>query len=442
MVAGFAFGAITGIAESLVRTAASPALDLAQQEVSKLIPTKKADVTALIENFRRGEVTEEIFYERMSRFAYNKEESDRILFAAKFFPGAADLVRFVVKESFSPEIIGDLTKGEPVPEKFTEEMEKLGATKEIAEWFWTAHYDPLGRRDFEEMFQRLQPEMLEFRKGDLDALDLKAENVSVDQDFIKRMYRILDVYPALRDRLLLIQYSKIPRIDIRRFEDFDILDDDELEFRNREDGRSPTDAKKMVLFTKLSNRMKDLKIDLKERLINFDDAVEELIAIGAKPEAAERLINRIKPSVKTLRVKTLYDKFIRDILKSVIEGNQEPEDAIKALTRIGLTEDEAGAEVEIAFILAEGDVFGVESLDSATNTLRRAAGLVEKPITDKGKIIKGYRYIIEIENENRDQEERILQTKHEMEDTILDLVTGLNAKIISRRVINESEIPK
>jgi hypothetical protein len=433
MVVGFAFGAITGIAESLVRTAAAPALDLAQQEVSKLLPTKKTDVNSLIENFRRGEITEEVFYERMSRYAFNKEESDRTLFAAKFFPGAADLTRFVVKEAFSPEIVADLTKGEPVPEQFITEMIKLGATKEIAEWFWTAHYDPLGRRDFEEMFQRLHPDLLKFREEDMAELGLKAENVGVDQEFMKRMYRILDVYPGLRDRLLLIQYSKIPRIDIRRFEDFDILDDDELEFRNREDGRSPSDARKMVLFTKLSNRMKDLRVELRDRAISFEDAVAELVAIGAKPDAAERLINRVKPSLKKLRSQKLINKAIDDILKSVVNENISIEAAKVGLMNLGLDEAEADAEIGMAHILTQGDFYGDDQLDAVVNDIRRAEDLPTKPILDSGKLIEGYNYTLELKDAEGTIVKRFLRTLHQEEEMILDVESGFNAVVIARR---------
>jgi|APSaa5957512535_1039671.scaffolds.fasta_scaffold20041_2 hypothetical protein len=436
MVIGFAFSSLTGLFESAISTVAAPVLELGRQEVAKQLPVNLLNPQQLVENFRRGEMTEEVFREQLLRHGINTENQDRLLFASKFFPGAADLVRFVVKEAFSPEIVADLTKGEPVPQGFIDEMLKLGATEEIAEWFWTAHYDPLGRRDFEEMFQRLHPDMLKFREADLKDFGFSAEDIGVDQDFMKRMYRILDIYPGLRDRLLLIQYSKIPRIDIRRFEDFDILDDDELEFRNREDGRSPNDARKMVLFTKLSNRMKDLRIELRERLLTFDEAVEELIVLGAKPEAAKRLVLRIKPGAIRFRAQKLVNKAVDEILKSVANGEIDLEIAQKGLENLGLTEKEATAEIELAFVVRAGDFRFNDEVIAVVDDVRAAAELAARPIAGDKGIIDGFKYVLELQDKTNSHVDRILQTKHNVEDTILDAVTGLNAKVITRRQIN------
>lgn len=433
MVIGLAFGALTGIFESVVRTAASPALDLAQQEVSKALPTKKAAVADIVSMVRRGKLSEAEFYERMARYAFNKEEADRVLFGAKFFPGAADLVTFVVKEGFTPEVISDLTQGEPTPEKFIDEMEKLGADKQTADLYWITHYDPLGRTEFEEMYHRLNDDQLKYKESDIKKLGLDKASIKFNLDDLKRMYRIKDIYPGLRDRMALLSFRPISRVDVRRLEDFDLIDEAELEFMNREIGYSPESSKQLAVWTRVSNTLKDLMPLLKSGGILPKDAEKILIEEGMTPEGAKKLINRRAKVTQKLRALKYLEKARDEVLKRFINDEKATvKQTKKDLMDLDLTEEEADAEIAIAIVVQHNDPADDAEQRALIDTVRAAAGMASKDLMERNKEVNGWIYTLDLEREENKQVDRFLAENHKIGDRILDVETGIYGEILAR----------
>jgi len=443
MVIGLAMGALTGLFESTISTVAAPVLEIGRQEVAKVLPVNLLSVTDLVKNFRRGTMTPEQFKDQLLRHGISEENQERALFAAKFFPGAADLVNFVVKEGFTPELIEDLTKGEPTPEKFIEEMEKLGSDKETADLYWITHYDPLGRAEFEEMFHRLNDEQLVFKQADIEALGLNQESIKFNLDDLKRMYRIKDIYPGIRDRLALLSFKPISRIDVRRLEDFDIVDSEELEFMNREIGYSPNSASQLALWTRVNNALKDIIPMVKRSELSFEDAITMLVEEGATIEGATKLINRRVKVTKKLRAVKYLNKARDEVLKRFINDPEVSVDQTKVdLMDLDYTEEEADAEIAVAIVAQHDDPIDDAEQRALIDTVRHAAGLPMKTLREKNKDVHGWNYTLDLERDEDKQVDRFLAENHKIGDKILDIQTGLQGEILAREPVFKIEVKR
>ena len=387
-VGGFAGAGAQQVTSIIGGTAAQPGLDGLLQELWKISPSRIPDLNTLIITYRRGIITKDNLYEFALRNGWRKENVDQMLQAAEVLPGVADEVRFVVKEAYSPELIKDLIADEEVPPKFIEALLKLGVPPHKAALYWPAHYDPLGRGEFEEMFHRLSPDQLKFKAEELKELKLEEKDVTFSLEFLKRMYRLRDVYPGLRPRLAMISYKPIARIDIRRLEDFDIVEPEQLEFLNREIGYSPKSAKLISLWSQMASVMRDIIPQLKSGDMNYDDAIKELVNVGATLEGATKLINRKKHFIKRDKLKAEKDIVKSDILNAYKIGLFDTEEAKQGLIALNYDEEEA------KFLLDIQDF--KKDLENKTKKSK------EKNLS-KADILKGLKEELISENDAKDQ---------------------------------------
>ena len=329
-------------------TSGTAFFDGVRQEINKVFPMFIPDVQHLLTLRHRGLIEDKDFFDMMKKQGYSDFRATQLFEVSKQLPSIQDQVKFVVKEGYSPELIADLTKGEPMPVKFGQQMKRIGVEQGADLLYWSTHYDPLGRGEFEEMFHRLNPTSLKFKQETLKKLGLKAEDVSFDLAFLKRMYRIKDVYPGLRDRLAVMSYKPITRIDVRRLEDFGFLTKEELVFRNTEIGYSPEDAELLARWTLINNALIDIRPALRRLEMSFEEAQAELIKIGATPQDALRIIERIKPTVKKARVATERDLTKGEYIKAYKKEMITRSDAASKLLALNYDKDEAEFLLDLA----------------------------------------------------------------------------------------------
>jgi DNA-binding transcriptional ArsR family regulator len=117
-----------------------------------------------------------------------------ILDAYRVFPGVDDLIRFAVREVYSPGLREKLSLFEDVPPKFLEEVRKMGLHPDDALSFWAAHWQLPSATEGFEMFQR----------------------GVIKYDDLSMLLRALDYAPVWRPRLIAMAYKRIIRVDLRR----------------------------------------------------------------------------------------------------------------------------------------------------------------------------------------------------------------------------------
>jgi len=433
MVLPFLLSAVGGIASSGIGTAINPVMEIANQELSKLIPVRKAQVSSIIKLRYREEIDIVTFYERMARYGYDKLEADREMKASEYFPSPSEQIRLAVREADREDIAEQFETDLNFDKLPLAEFAKSGIDETQLKRAWRAHWDlPSSQQGF-EMFHRLSADQLKFKTEDLKFLGFTEEQVETSLDTLKTLLQTNDMMAYWARRMQLIAYNPVGRIDIRRFEDFDIIDDDKLIFMNREIGYSPDSAAQLALWTKLANALTDLKPALQSGLISFDEAIASLVEEGATPAQARKLVMRRAKTTKKLRAQKFVDKAIDEILKSFINNTLDGDEAKDGLMALGKTDEEANSELALAIVAAGGDFEDGDQLQVTINAIRESSGLPLKQLRVRNVKVIVFEYTVELEDEEKTHIDLRLAENHQIGDRILDtLNTGKYGRIIRK----------
>ena len=235
--------------------------------------------------WRRGEITEEVLNDRLSVLGYQGASLDHIKAATLYYPNPQDLVRFAVREVYTPAIREQYGLDEDFPSEFLEAARRGGLSDDFARQFWAAHWELPSVRMGYEMFHRK----------------------IIDADGLDTLFRTQDIMPFWRDKLLQMSYSRITRVDIRRLYRLGIYDRLQVREAYESLGYNPTDAEALTQFTEVAYSVED----------------EEISNV---PGLARRLDGTFGPS-RTM------------ILTSYRSGLSNREEAEQALANLGYPDD-------------------------------------------------------------------------------------------------------
>ncbi|MDD5360447.1 MAG: hypothetical protein PHI02_09300 [Sulfurovaceae bacterium] len=199
--------------------------------------------------WRRGELSEKDLEIGLRLNQFVDKDIDLIKKVTEYFPQVQDVIRFAVREVYSPKIAEKYGQFEDFPTQFITESKKLGLSEQNAKNYWAAHWElPSISMGF-EMFHR-QTENPEKDVSD----EIIAPNGSITHNIIGKeslaqLLRSLDVMPYWREKLIELSYSPLTRVDVRRMYGLGVINADEV-FKNYLDqGYSQTNAKLMTDFT-------------------------------------------------------------------------------------------------------------------------------------------------------------------------------------------------
>jgi len=164
----------------------------------------------------RTGMSDDEYAARMQKLGFDRTTASDLETASLYFPDPADLVRFAVREVYTPETRQRFGMDQDLPQRFLDEAAKAGLPKEQAENYWAAHWElPSARMGF-EMLHRLRPDVIEKRKDTYLAMGLDPKELPTTIDDLKLLLKSLDVMPFWRSRLTAISYSPFTRVDVRR----------------------------------------------------------------------------------------------------------------------------------------------------------------------------------------------------------------------------------
>lgn len=219
--------------------------------------------------WRRGKITDNELSESLSTLHYNEEVQDKLKKVTEYFPNPADLVRFAVREVYSPEIAARFGLFEDLPQVFIDEAYKAGMTEELSRAFWGAHWElPGAREGFEMLHRRI-----------------------IDEGDLKLLLRALDVMPYWRDKLIQLSYNPLTRVDVRRMYRLGVVDEEGVYSAYLDLGYSPENAELMTEFTKVYESDETVGLSraniitaYKRGLININELREFLFRFGYAQE--------------------------------------------------------------------------------------------------------------------------------------------------------------
>lgn len=138
-----------------------------------------------------------------------------------------DLIRFAVREAYSPEIARQFGQYEDFPAQAMGDASKVGVSRELMEKYWAAHWAlPSAQQGF-EMFHR----------------------GIISESILKLLLRALDVMPFWRDKLIQMAYSPLRLVDIRRFYRDGVMTKEQVHDAYLSRGYSPENAELSTRWT-------------------------------------------------------------------------------------------------------------------------------------------------------------------------------------------------
>lgn len=183
--------------------------------------------------YRRGKIDRGTLDNYAGRLGYIPAELDNILAVSEYFPNPADLVRFAVREVYSPNVVEAFKMDEDLPAQYLAEAAKAGVPRDQAINFWRAHWGLPGANQGFEMYQR----------------------GIIKYDTLVLLLKTLDVMPYWRDKLIQLAFSPLTRVDVRRMYAEGVLRADQLPQKYQDNGYSPENAQLLADFTvKYENR--------------------------------------------------------------------------------------------------------------------------------------------------------------------------------------------
>lgn len=245
-----------------------------KERVAELLELSKHifSIEQAIYGYRRGIITEEEFKKVMKSHGIEENQIEKYLKITEFFPSPSDLIRFAVREVFTPEIVEKYKMYEDLPPEFLELARQVGVPEEVAKWYWYAHWDLPSLTMGFEMFRKK----------------------IITEDELKTLMRTLDIMPGWRDKLLQLAYEIPTRVDVRRMYEMGVIDREKVREYYEKLGYSPEDAEVLTRWTEVEYAREDRTLTVKQVLELYElgeftreQAIEYLNKLGYPKEIAE-----------------------------------------------------------------------------------------------------------------------------------------------------------
>lgn len=228
--------------------------------------------------YNRNEIDIDQVRTMLKRLKYGPGRIENIVKLFRVLPFLTDMIRFAVREVYSPDARQTYGLDENFPEEFAVDAAKLGLEEEDAKKYWAAHWElPPINQGF-EMFHR-------------DIIDL---------DAMRLLLRTKDVMPYWRDKIIQLAYKNYTRVDVRRMHGVGVLSDDDVLRSFLDLGYSPDKAEvsaQYVIRYNESDERDITKSDImgvySDKIIPRGEAKEFLGVLGFSKETAEMLLSRV-----------------------------------------------------------------------------------------------------------------------------------------------------
>jgi len=185
---------IAGLLTNLIFGLSGPLIEPVLQEQARNVGATLPPVSEIQDGWNRGVIGDAIAEDMLRRWGFGFEALEVVKELRHRLPTPSDLVRFGVREVFTPAIAEQFGQFLEFPPRFGDEMEKQGYTGEWSQAYWAAHWELPSVSAGYEMLHR-------------DVIDL---------DTLNLLLRAQDVMPFWRQKLVDIAYNLPTRVDTRR----------------------------------------------------------------------------------------------------------------------------------------------------------------------------------------------------------------------------------
>jgi len=325
--------------------------------VDRITKSMRLDPMSVITAWHRDPEAYEKYFDDLRDQGWDDERIEALKFFTLFYPSPMDLVNWQAKEVFEPNMIAKYGLKDELGELRREDFYKAGMSDEQIDNFWMAHWEHPEFRSVVEML----------RRTDFSEEDMRA------------WFRLVEIPPYWRDKLIEISYEVPTRVDVRRWWDMRTITEDRLREVYTYQGYHGKDLDDYVLWTKVYVAFPDLIARWKNGWITLDEVRAELTGYGMPADRLEELIEtKVKPE-GAAKTEAERDITKTDIYKGVKQGVITREEAIELLMDLGFDEDDADYLLTINIPTDEEDIVIKERELSKTDIIK---GLKAEIITE------------------------------------------------------------
>lgn len=322
------------------------------------------------------------FLEDLKYAGWTDERIEALKFVTLYYPAPQDLVRWQAREVFEPSMISKYGLDDEFGEIEREPFYKAGMTDEQILNYWRAHWEHASWNQVVEMLRRGQ----------------------ITEDDVWEWFKVVEIVPYWRDKLIAISWEVPTRVDVRRFWDMRTIDEARLREIYTAQGYHGKDLEDYVLWTKIYVDFPDLMTRYKNGWLTLDDVRAELVKLGMSAGRAEELI---QTKVKAVASEALakqreltMSQIVKGVKKAVISRDEgagllmdmgyDPYEAAYILA-IEIPQDEVVTEVKIRELSKSDILSGLKTgVITEPEAMTRLLGLRYTP-TDADFLLDIYR---------------------------------------------------
>jgi len=277
-------------------------LDLIINSNRRLI--ELADIRSI---YFRENKSEEWLTNQLKKLGYDDTSITELKTIFPYFPSVPDLIRFAVREVYTPDIVSRYGMMEDLPGKYLEEARKAGLPEDQAKNYWASHWElPSATQGFEMLHRGV-----------------------ITYEELKTLLRTLDVMPYWREKLIQIAYTPLTRVDVRRMYNMGILSEEEVFTAYKHLGYNDENARYMTDFTIKYYQQADKNLTrsniqdgYKRKYFTKEEAISLLKELGYDDTEAEFYIAKVDYDEEVERKKDLLKLLESAYKKDVYTDNE------------------------------------------------------------------------------------------------------------------------
>lgn len=269
-------------------------------------------------------ITEQWLKDRFAESGLNLQRQKEIIEANRPVPSLQDVITFAVRDVFEKEQVEQAKLLDGIPDVYLSECRKRGLDETDAKYYWAAHWNLPSLTQVYEMFHRLYAGSgfsSTFTEADMDVF-----------------FNLADIAPGYRDKLKLISYQPLTRVDIRRmwrtgFYQSQPNPIQKLIHDHRQLGYSPEDSQRLANYVMQTEGTGRKKLTYSQ-IVNFyvnniwgeeskETALKELQNLGYSSSYAEKILEYIDLKNITTEEKALIDAIREKYTNGIIETEAE-----------------------------------------------------------------------------------------------------------------------
>ncbi|KKK86349.1 hypothetical protein LCGC14_2764130, partial [marine sediment metagenome] len=342
---------------NMIQGVSEPLKNASTQKQERIFKTFRMDPMSIITAWRRDPEKYAWLFDDLKDQGWTEERISAVKFLTEFMPSPQDLVNWQAKEVFEPKMIERYGLDDEFEGLDLSLFAKVGVSEEHAKNYWRAHWEHASWMQVVEMLHR----------GQLTEAE------------VWEWFRLVEIPPFWRDKLIAISWNVPTRVDVRRWWDLRTIDEPRLREIYTAQGYHDKDLEDYVLWTKVYTAWPDLVARWKNGWISEGDLRAELVAMGMPGARVDELIQTKIKAASGERTAGEKDLTKTDIIKGVKTGRVTRAQGIELLEDLGYSEDEADF---ILFINIPPDE---EEVQVAARELTKAdiqAGLKTKQINE------------------------------------------------------------